>query len=40
MNVNIYMCRYNGGTGKFPIAEVRGQIAEVDSEAEVYTFAI
>jgi hypothetical protein len=40
MDVNIYIHRYDRGTGKFSIAEVRGQIAEVDSEAEVYTFAI
>jgi hypothetical protein len=26
--------------GKFSIAEGRGQIAEVNSKAEVYTFAI
>jgi hypothetical protein len=40
MDINIYICRYDFGTGKFSIADVRGQIAEVDSEAEVYTFAI
>jgi hypothetical protein len=28
------------GLGKFSIAEGRGQIAEVNSKAEVYTFAI
>jgi hypothetical protein len=40
MDINIYVRRYDCGTGKFSIADVRGQIAEVDSEAEVYTFAI
>jgi hypothetical protein len=40
MDINIYVDRYVRGTGNFSIAEGRGQIAEVDSEAEVYTFAI
>jgi hypothetical protein len=40
MDINIYVRRYERGTVKFSIAEVRGQIAEVDSEAEVSTFAI
>jgi hypothetical protein len=33
MNINIYIRRYDCGAGKF-------SIAEADSEAEVYTFAI
>jgi hypothetical protein len=33
MDINIYIRRYECGAGKF-------SIAEVDSEAEAYTFAI
>jgi hypothetical protein len=36
MDVNIYVRRYDCGS----IAEGRGQIAEVNSKAEVFAFAI